>query len=138
MNGTTIEKRAVAFRARVNFRQSQNLCVRCSGENDMPVGMQPLCADCWFKNRSKWSTGTSANWIALKSLMEDQGYRCAYTGIDLVIGVNASIDHIIPVSAGGKREVKNIQWVDGLINRMKTNMSHDEFLQTVKLIASRF
>jgi len=65
----------------------------------------------------------------IKHKLEEQEYKCVYTGIVLIPGRNASLDHILPISRGGTHEIENLQWVDIQINRMKTDMTHQEFIQ---------
>jgi hypothetical protein len=68
---------------------------------------------------------------------EQQQGRCAYTGIELIPGLTASLDHIIPTSRGGTHDESNLQWVTKQINCMKTDMTHDEFLAMCQLILNR-
>ncbi len=63
----------------------------------------------------------------LVKLIEKQGYRCAISGAELTPDI-ASLDHIIPVSKGGKHAVDNVAWVHAEINRMKGQLSLDEFV----------
>lgn len=74
----------------------------------------------------------------LMALFFAQGTRCAYTGVYLVPGKNAGLDHMTPASRGGSWAIDNLQWVDQRINVMKSDSTHDEFVATCKLIASRF
>ena len=60
--------------------------------------------------------------------------RCAYTGVKLYGDINTHLDHIIPRTKGGSSEIENLQFVCALVNRMKFNLSHEEFLQTCKMI----
>jgi hypothetical protein len=69
--------------------------------------------------------------------MELQTWRCAYSGEELVPGVNASLDHRIPVSQGGARTLDNVQWVSLQINRMKADLSEDEFIAACCRVAAR-
>ena len=118
---------------RRNFLREQGLCI-CG--QPIAVGNR-VCEDCWFKEISKGNTGTPKNWLIIKEILLRQNYECAYTGKKLVIGVNASIDHIVPTTKGGNNFIENLQWVDIKINRMKNDMSHQEFISTIKLILSR-
>lgn len=70
----------------------------------------------------------------LWKVFEDQGGLCAYSGVPLVHGVNASLDRID--SSVGYVE-GNVQWTSWIVNRMKLNISHEEFIQLCSLIASR-
>lgn len=70
----------------------------------------------------------------LWELFELQDRKCAYTGIDLIHGQNASLDRID--SDAGYIE-GNVQWVDWTINRMKLNIKHDEFVRLCSLVADR-
>jgi CRISPR/Cas system Type II protein with McrA/HNH and RuvC-like nuclease domain len=68
--------------------------------------------------------------------LEDQNYRCPYTGILLKPGDNMSLDHILPTSrfpdlAGS---IDNVEWVLDRVNLMKGNLTKEEFLQAVELI----
>jgi 5-methylcytosine-specific restriction endonuclease McrA len=67
-------------------------------------------------------------------LLFEQKFKCAYTGLSLVLGVNASIDHIIPVSKGGSHDLSNLQWVDLRINKFRSNQSDAEFRAFLDLI----
>lgn len=63
----------------------------------------------------------------LVKLIEKQGYRCAISGVELTPEL-ASLDHIVPVSKGGEHAVDNVIWVHAEINRMKGQLSMDEFV----------
>lgn len=52
------------------------------------------------------------------------------TGILLVPGRNASIDHKVPRAKGGSDDIGNLQWVDLKVNLMKRDMDVPEFLST--------
>jgi hypothetical protein len=60
--------------------------------------------------------------------MVKQDYTCPYTGIRLVLGQNATLDHIIPKSKGGTNTLDNLQWVHEWINWMKHDSPHDVFV----------
>jgi len=62
----------------------------------------------------------------------DQNMKCAYTGVNLAHGVNASPDRI----DSQKGYIPgNVQWVQIDVNRMKNHFSHDYFLDTCRKIA---
>lgn len=103
-------------------------CHRC----DRPVleGTE-LCQWHWLQGRNNVTDATPEDLLALFELQEG---RCAYTKIELVMGANASIDHIVPRSRGGADLIDNVQWVDRQVNNAKNNMTHDEFIAMCKII----
>ena len=116
----------------VNLRYENGLC-RCG----KPATIGKVCDVCWFKRGAVFNTGSKRNWQDIKQLLEKQGYRCAYSGRHLVPGINASLDHIVPVAKGGTNNITNLQWVDKHINiRMKFGMSHQEFMSLIHQIVS--
>ena len=61
-------------------------------------------------------------------LLERQQHRCALTGRSLTPDT-ASLDHIIPVRCGGEHVVENTQVLHKDVNRAKTTMTNEEFIQ---------
>lgn len=115
-------------------RRKRGLCPSC-GEI-ATIGAD--CEKCWFKRISRYNTGAVKNWLSIKKLLEKQEYKCVYTGKKLIPGKNASIDHIVPKSKGGNNSIKNLQWVDEQVNRIKNDMTHYEFITFCKLISNSF
>ena len=72
----------------------------------------------------------------LLELFKHQGGVCGYTGLPIVIGANASIDHKQPKSKGGTDELQNLHWVHYQINMMKGDMDLLEFIEVLKLLAT--
>lgn len=70
----------------------------------------------------------------LWKVWEDQGGRCAYSGLKIEHGKDASLDRID--SSIGYVE-GNVQWTAWIVNRMKLSIPHEEFIQLCLLIASR-
>lgn len=56
-----------------------------------------------------------------------QRFECYYTGTLLLLGVNASIDHIQPLNKQGKDIPENLVWVDFSVNRMKSDTLNTAF-----------
>jgi hypothetical protein len=50
----------------------------------------------------------------------------------------ASLDHIIPVSRGGKNEKSNLQFVTCIVNITKSDMTHCEFVDFCKSVSCKF
>lgn len=112
---------------------SQNgLCVQC-GKTEALVSLR-LCLKDHIKNICNNTLGDSSRWEELLGLLEDQKYKCALSGLPIEIGVNASIDHIIPQSKNGTHELENLQWVHKNVNQIKWTMSVEELLTFCKLI----
>jgi hypothetical protein len=110
---------------------SNGMCVR---HVKVKAEVGQLCLDCWFIVETATNLGDSKRWQEVKALFFANNSSCVYTGVKLIPGINAWLDHIIPVSKGGPLILENIQWVDADVNKMKYNRTHDEFLEFCKII----
>jgi hypothetical protein len=106
-------------------------CISCS---DSRLSYNRRCEVCYLKLLSTKHLGNSSRWGELKLKYDFQQGICPYTGIILVIGNNAALDHIVPKSSGGESVIDNLQWVYDLANVMKWKNSEEIFLQLVKKI----
>ena len=71
-------------------------------------------------------------------LIDKSGGECPHTGIKLRIN-NYSIDHVVPVSRGGKSDdIDNIQLVSSTYNRMKGDMSESELNDFIDRLRSKY
>lgn len=70
---------------------------------------------------------------ALLKLIEAQSHKCALSGVDLT-PENASLDHIVPLSAGGLNVMANVQVLDAKVNQAKGTMSQNEFLALCRAV----
>lgn len=113
-------------------RIDAGMCVYCGGHQC--TNSTRYCYDCLFKQTSMSTFGTTAEAENLKKLYETSERKCAYTGFSIEIGVNANVDHIIPLSKGGANDMSNIQWVHEVANQMKWSYSEDQFLEFVAAI----
>ena len=124
-------------RYRVKNR-STGLCGSCKNEK-LPHSSY-LCEEHWF-NKAARSNGLRGrdDGKALKKIIEKQNYTCPYSGKKLVLGINASVDHINPKSRFPNQAflLTNIEWVDISVNTIKADLTKDEFISLCKLIASR-
>lgn len=114
-------------------KKSMGLCAHCPEKATIGT----LCLKDWFKNVSSNHFGTRKFGDNLLELMEKQGWGCAYTGVRLVPGQNASLDHKIPITKKGILSLENVQWVSTVVNRMKSNMTDEEFIGMCRLISNR-
>ena len=117
MRGTSSRRRA-AFAA-------DGKCVQCGQSR---TGPSLYCDEHILKNAARNWLGSSRHWRKLAELLTAQGGRCAYSGEILVLGGNASIDHKTPRSRGGTNDLANVQWVTWTVNRVKTDLTHEEFV----------
>ena len=61
-------------------------------------------------------------------LLEFQKHRCALTGRKLE-PETASLDHVVPVRNGGAHAIENTQVLHRDVNRAKSTMTNEEFIQ---------
>ena len=109
-------------------------CVYC---NNKAIPTLKSCFSHWLREKSSFYLGTRTRWKELLDMLESQEYKCPFTGVLLVPGDNASIDHIIPKSKGGTNDIINLQWVDFKYNTIKNDMSNDEFMDYIKMLYER-
>ena len=111
--------------------EASGLCPKC-GKEDSIEGR--TCSTCVLKNAARVHLGTTKRWKELRDLFVQQGGVCPYTGKKIAIGIDASVDHVVPKSRGGSLGIENLQWVYAPVNFMKQNLLEDEFLPLVSLI----
>lgn len=121
--GTCKDSRTKRAALRTKELRTRGLCT-CGHEKEI----KGQCRTCWFANVAIRATHRRANGPVLELLFEAQGRRCALTGVSLVPGLNASIDHKVPRAKGGSDDIGNLQWVDLKVNLMKRDMDIPEFL----------
>lgn len=110
-------------------------CVQCGQPRD--AGSEFYCRMHILKLAAYRWLDDASRWMDLDALLLAQGGRCAYTGEELILGKNASIDHKIPRSRGGTNTIENLQWVTWTVNRVKTDLTHDEFVTMCAAICDR-
>jgi len=114
-------------------------CFRCStGGKAIAAG---LCLRCWYKKIAAdclKARGTKMDRTAdmLQELWDEQNGKCAISGVELIPGDNASLDHIVPRSKGGTDERSNLRWADWYVNQAKSNMTHEEFVAMCKRVVA--
>lgn len=111
------------------------VCVTCGKDNGNRDGYS-ACETCNFKVWAYHILGSFDRWTELKTVWDRQGGICPYTGIQLEIGVDASPDHIKPISRFPelKDDLTNIEFIQHQINFMKRDATKEEFLDIVRLI----
>jgi hypothetical protein len=116
------EKILLSYKSRVENGQ----CVRCKKKAEVGA----FCLNHWFRNiGSAHGLGSKEGVALLKQVWTAQDGKCAVTKQLLIPGHNASLDHIVPTSKGGTNDRSNLRWVLIAINRAKSDMTHEEFVQ---------
>lgn len=119
-------KASKAWRKR---RKQQGLCADCA--DGQAVHGTVRCLRCTLKKHAKHHLGHRARWKELAELFVQQGGRCAYTGVKLKMGVNASVDHVVARSVAPEREhdITNLKWVHVDVNKAKGALSLEEYVK---------
>lgn len=135
------EEKRIKARARSKKWQENNKlvgkCVRCSSLR--MVTSNNYCEKHYLEDVSHKCLNTRRSWKLLKEKLEQQNFKCYYSGVDLVLGVNASIDHTKPIIKHPelKNDINNLKWVDIRVNRMKRELDEEEFISLCKNIVSK-
>lgn len=93
-----------------------------------------LCLKCYLISVSAERLGTGKYWKDLLTLMENQNFTCVLTGDKLSWDSDIELDHIIPESRGGKKELNNVRWVTKMANRVKQNLIDGELFEICQKI----
>jgi 5-methylcytosine-specific restriction endonuclease McrA len=109
--------------------QELGVCTLCAKNSQQK---HSICRVCFLKIASKTHLGERSRWQELENIFDKQKGICPYTGRDLILGDNASLDHIIPKSKGGNSLIENLQWVYFPINSMKLNHFEEDFIGLVR------
>lgn len=100
-----------------------------------PPSVRIQCLRCWYDNVAQRYRIDAAD---LCQLWEHQGGCCALTGETLIPGVNASLDHVVPVKRGGTADITNVRWVTIIVNQAKRDFGDPDFFDMCRKIAARF
>lgn len=87
------------------------------------------CEEHWIKRRLCVLLGNGKLWKGLREIARNQNYKCAYTGKELIPGINMCIERIMP-----NRGLDGIKWIDCDVRRIKENLTHREFSDIVKAL----
>jgi hypothetical protein len=85
----------------------------------------------FFKRESKKYLLDSKRWEELQNLAFKQNWKCVYSGDTLEPAKNMSLDHKLPKEKYPEltNDISNFQWVTIYVNRAKSDMPEEEFLQ---------
>jgi hypothetical protein len=115
-------------------RAKHGQCVKCKDKATAGA----FCFKHWLGNigsayKMNWKNGGLA---LLHQLWIEQQGLCAVTGVSLVPGSNASLDHIVPVSRGGDNSKTNLRWVLDVVNKAKWDMTDEQFVELCRLVVA--
>lgn len=117
------------------IRRGSGVCMSC---NKPSTHSSNYCRNHWLENNIGKYGFKRDQYDAMWDKLERQDFRCHYTGVMLVPGVNASLDHRIPRSRGGDlSEMDNCVWCDRLINAFKNDLTESEFIERCRLVVER-
>ena len=72
----------------------------------------------------------------IMEILRRQDFKCALTARSLT-PQSASLDHIVPISRGGKHELANLQILDSAVNRAKGTMTDEEFVSLCQEVIAK-
>jgi hypothetical protein len=124
-----LKKRAATFKAK-------GLCIQC-GKSEHAKHLVH-CLHCWAGQVASARLGSRKHGLAILEKLEQQQYRCAYTGRHLIPGKNISLDHVIPVAQAPELagDVDNVVWCDLSANVAKYDLSRNDFVQLCKEVVA--
>lgn len=130
-------KNRIKKKEKIKKRLKEGLCYIC-GEKRL-LSSSRYCEKHWYVAVCGHWLKTSY-WKELREIMENQDYKCVYTGDELILGLNVELDHIVPISINPelKNDISNFQWVTKDTNRMKANLIEEQFLSVCVQICKRF
>lgn len=123
------QSKRIALRKRLKI--TRRLCRSCP--KPLMKHSKSWCEKHWFM-QIMWRYGFKMrDWRMAKRILQDQNYTCPYTGLRLVKGVNASVDHKNPKSKfpNQRSSIENIEWVDLHVNNVKQNLTKEEFKKRI-------
>ncbi len=97
------------------------------------------CRKHWFMQVVNRYGFQMAEWRIAEAILKRQSYVCPYSGVRLVPGINASLDHRMPKAKYPhlRNDWSNVQWVDWYINNIKQTLSTSEFSRRLKLVVNK-
>lgn len=115
------------------YQNEKGLCRFC---NNQRLINQKTCTTCYLKVMAKNNLNNRMHHSTLYEKLVEQDFKCYLSGRELILGDNASLDHVIARSKDKSLclDLSNIKWIDKHVNRVKTDLSVDELLILCKEI----
>lgn len=125
-----------SIRPKQSRHKEAGLCRLCGRDR---LGTASLCRPHYAGALTKRYGVKRRDALALVQRLESDGFLCAYTGWAIVPGETASLDHVVPRSIAPERncDPANLVWCHADINRMKGDMTGEQFLAVCRLLVQR-
>lgn len=130
-------------RGKIARNVANGTCPACGKQPVLPAmrGKRwSFCERCYFKKTSTDCLKTAAHAEIIGQKLKGQNYRCAYTGEEIILGLNDSLDHVLPVSKFPelRSDPTNVEWVTRKVNCMKWDSTRDEFIATAYAVVRHY
>jgi hypothetical protein len=128
---------AATKKALRDSRRKSGLCIKCGKPTNASTVYCELHA---VQSMLVKAMGTTCYLETILAKLHAQRYKCYYSGLPIILGATASLDHRNPRVRFPDEwsDPNNIVWVHKIINRMKTDMTHTEFVDMCTTISQRF
>lgn len=122
---------------------ARGLCPNCAKNPVLPAMKGKdwsFCESCYFRKTSIDCLKTAKHAEAICQKLRDQNYRCAYTGEQIILGLNDSLDHVLPISRFPelRHDPANTEWVTRKVNCMKWDSTREEFIATAYAVVHHY
>lgn len=107
-------------------------CKACS-----KPAMKNRCKSCWTQDILRKHKIAPSLWETFWNMLENQDFKCFYTGIEITPEVNASLDHVVPKVKGGTNDLDNLVWCDRKINSFKNDNDYTSLINICQLILDK-
>lgn len=114
-----------------NWSVKQNNLGFCRFCNNEKIENQKTCTICYLKIMAKNNLNDRSLHEKLYEKLIEQEFKCYLSGRQLILGFNASIDHVIPRSKNKElsKDIDNIKWCDKSLNLVKRDLTVEEFIK---------
>ncbi len=115
----------------------QGLCIFC---REKTIGISNLCRVHYFKAIATRVLGDRNLAEDIENIFYVQEERCYLTGKKLVLGGNAELDHVLPISKYPhlSKSITNVRWCDKTVNRIKTDLEYEDLIKFCTAILNYF
>jgi len=127
------EAKNARIRERMTQRSINGICKHCNTPR-LPHSKN-FCEKHYFACvAARLGDGSVEMAEALRKKWHDQKGICPYTNQQMLLGLDSSLDHILPVSKYPelKMDINNLEWITTSLNKAKGNMTKEEFMVMLK------